>query len=96
MNLASRILVLTLLLFWQIVLTQNKKEVDSLLKIYNSDVPIKERMYALDDLVDLYIYTKPDIAKNYIDNMLTMSKEANFKHGILRSCLLYTSPSPRD
>jgi len=64
--------------------TQNQKKVDSLLNIYNSSESIKVKMYALDDLCDLYIYTKPDIAKKYIDEMLKISKEVNYKHGILR------------
>jgi len=65
--------------------SQNKKKVDSLLKLYENETKIEKKVYLLDDLEEIYIYTKPDSAKIHIDKMLKISKEAQYKHGILRA-----------
>ncbi|MEO9890975.1 tetratricopeptide repeat protein [Aurantibacter sp.] len=78
-------LLLGLLTYFNTSLAQNQKEVDSLLHIYSTNDSIKVKMYALDDLIDIYIYTEPKIAKGYIDQMLQISKDSNYKHGILRA-----------
>ncbi|MDO1511175.1 tetratricopeptide repeat protein [Maribacter confluentis] len=78
------ILLLVTISFTQLH-SQDKKKVDSLLKRYKNATEVAEKVYLLDDLDEIYIYTKPDSAKIYIDQMLKISKESEFKHGILRA-----------
>ncbi|WP_167960462.1 tetratricopeptide repeat protein [Saonia flava] len=63
---------------------QDQKEIDSLIKVYHANNSIEAKVLALDDLIDLYVYTEPDEAKKYIDEMLQISEKANYKHGLLR------------
>jgi len=77
--------LLVLLFCFVKVQSQNQKKVDSILELYKNEREIEKKVYLLDDLDEIYIYTKPDSAKIYIDEMSKISEEANYKHGILRA-----------
>ncbi|WP_405382351.1 tetratricopeptide repeat protein [Maribacter sp. LLG6340-A2] len=66
------------------VLAQEQKKVDSLLKEYHNTTAIADKVDVLDDLIDMYVYTQPNEAKKYIDEMLAISEKAHYKHGLLR------------
>ena len=74
----------TFLLLFFLARGQDPKKVDSLLSLYQNESDIEQKVYLLDDLDEIYIYTIPDSAKFYIDEMVKISKEADYKHGILR------------
>ncbi len=78
-------LLTVLLLITTSSIAQDRKKVDSLLNSYNNVDDISERVYKLSDLSDIYIYTKPDSSKVFLDKMLDISKSANYEHGILRA-----------
>lgn len=63
---------------------QDEQKVYSLWARYEKEISVEEKVYLLDDLNDLNIYTKPDSAKNIIEEMIAISKAETYKHGILR------------
>lgn len=63
---------------------QDEQKVYSLWARYEKEISVEEKVYLLDDLNDLHIYTKPDSAKNIIEEMIAISKADTYKHGILR------------
>ncbi|TMM57240.1 tetratricopeptide repeat protein [Maribacter algarum] len=73
------------MLSFAVIQSQDQTRVDSLLKLYENETTIEEKVHLLDELDEIYIYTKPDSAKVYVDEMLKISKEGEYKHGILRA-----------
>lgn len=63
---------------------QDEQKVYSLWARYEKEISVEEKVYLLDDLNDLHICTKPDSAKNIIEEMIANSKADTYKHGILR------------
>ena len=69
--------------------SQNKKAIDSLLRIYDSTDSNAVKVEVLDAISEHYIYTNPDLAKSYIDQMSTIARQSNSVQEILRTEFAY-------
>jgi len=83
-------LLLFILFIPIIAFAQDKNKIDSLLRIFNSDIPDSSKIRSLEHLFTEYSYTNSDSAKAIANLMLNYSKEKNFQEGIYQG-YVYTA-----
>ena len=70
-----------LLLFSALLNAQNQKAIDSLINAYETHDQDSSKVETLDALVQTKLYSHPKEAKNYIEEMIALSKAIDYKAG---------------
>ncbi|NHF60032.1 tetratricopeptide repeat protein [Flavobacteriaceae bacterium TP-CH-4] len=62
---------------------QIEKRGDSLLSLYSTSEKIETRVTLLESLIDNYIYNDTEVAKSYIQELMTISQKSNYAEGVI-------------